>query len=293
MELEVTIMSGAGNIFSVMDNRKYEFSSIQLSSLAPYICSSSFGKRKTEGLIVINDTRGDSDVDFSALFFNPDGTSGMMCGNGARCAVLYSVKYNIIQKQSPFIRFTFANKSFSAEITDNLISIMFPLPISTEVDRKVNLENSIVVGDFIDVGSPHFIVFFETLPEANNKNFHTFDLISIGSKIRFHKEFEPEGTNVDLIQLDGDKVFIRTYERGVENETGACGTGALSVGFDLFYRKILNFPIKITPTSREELIVDAKFENNFIRNLFLVGRAEFLEVNTIKIEPHYVLLFKR
>lgn len=283
MEVEVTIMSGAGNIFSVIDNKKYKFTSIQLSSLAPYICSHSFSKRKTEGLIVIDDTVSDLDVDFSALFFNPDGTSGMMCGNGGRCAVLYSVKYNIIQKESPIINFSFANKFFSAEITDDLISIQFPLPISVEKDRKVNLENSNVVGDYIDIGSPHFIVFFESLPYAKKENFHTFDVVPIGSKIRFHKEFEPEGTNVDFIQLDGDQVLIRTYERGVENETGACGTGALSVGFDLFDRKILDFPIRVIPTSGEELIIDAKFENNVIKNLFLIGRAEVLEVNTIKI----------
>lgn len=293
MEVKVTIMSGAGNIFSVIDNRKYKFSSIQLSSLAPYICSHSFIKRKTEGLIVIDNPNDDSEVDFHALFFNPDGTSGMMCGNGGRCAVLYSLKYNIIQRHSPFISFSFANKLFFAEINDDLISIQFPLPISIERNRKVNLRNFNVVGDFIDVSSPHFIVFFETLPEAKKANFHTFDLVSIGSEIRFHKEFEPQGTNVDFIKLDGDKVFIRTYERGVENETGSCGTGALSVGFDLFYRKILNFPIRIIPTSGEELIIDAKFENNVIKNLLLIGRAEVLNANTIKIEPNYVLPFKR
>ncbi|MGQ9819986.1 MAG: diaminopimelate epimerase [Candidatus Kapaibacteriales bacterium] len=288
MEVEVTIMSGAGNIFSVIDNREYKFSDIQLSSLAPQICSQSFKKKKTEGLIVINEMSKDTSVDFSALFFNPDGTNGMMCGNGGRCAVFYAINNKIISKKLSSINFIIANQIYSAEITDNLISIKFPPPIFIEKDLRLSVENFNVSGDFIDSGSPHFVIFFETLPYLN-ESFHTFDVVTLGSKIRFHKKFQTSGTNVDFVYLDREKVFVRTYERGVEDETGACGTGALSVGFDLFNRKFFNFPIKIIPKSGEELIIDAKFENDAIKNLYLIGRAEVLEINKIKIEPHYVL----
>lgn len=283
MVIELTIMSGAGNVFSVIDNRVFNFSANELSALAPLICSRSYSKGKTEGLLVINDLSKISNADFDVLFFNPDGSTGMICGNGGRCAILYALEKNIVSKEKEKINFSFSNKTFSAYFDEKKISIEFPPPKTFRPNVELKINDFLIIGDFVDVGSPHFVLLLSTFGNIAMDEFRSFDVDGWGSKIRFHKHFCPNGTNVDFVFLHAGKIYLRTYERGVENETGACGTGALSVGYDLFVKKGFNFPLTIIPTSGEELQIDARFEGESIKNLILSGTAKILEKNIIKI----------
>lgn len=283
MEIDVSVISGSGNIFSVIDNRQYNFSFDKLSTLAPYLCSNSYSKGKTEGFLVIDNPPLNYGVDFTVHFFNPDGSSGMMCGNGGRCAVFFAAENRIITKGLQKIHFLLANQNYTAFINGETISIEFPPPFVFKPDISLRIDEITIKGDFIDVGSPHFIVFFDDFPVLFKNDFSNFDVTFWGSKIRNHTFFKPDGTNVDFVNYQSGLILLRTYERGVENETGACGTGALSVGYDAFLHKKLVFPIRIIPTSGEELQVEAKFEEGVMKKLILTGTATVLEKKKIKI----------
>ncbi len=271
MVVLIHIMSGAGNIFSVIDNRVYKFDKETLQNITSKICHVNPDK-PTEGFIAIN--AGDDEYDFHADFFNPDGTYGAMCGNGGRCAVLFAYNASMIHNPDR-CTFSMANTKYSARVLGNgIISVDFPSPLSINTDIEMKDEHRTLKGGYINVGSDHFIT------EINSEDFADFDIIPFARPIRYHKTFEPRGVNVNIFRLDtkNRKVSMRTYERGVEAETGACGTGAISTALYIALTKQWDSPITLIPTSGEELTVGFTItEANTIQNLRLEGNARFLD----------------
>lgn len=273
MKITVHLMSGAGNIFSVIDGRSHEFNRQTLQKIAHTICYHNPDK-PTEGFICVEG--GDSFIDFGAHFFNPDGSYGAMCGNGGRCAVLFAHSLSLVKKTShtPFVM---SSRTYTASInSDNTIRVSFPRPAVANKDVTVSVDGTEVKGGYFDVGSDHFVT------EIPFEEFESFDLVSFAKPIRYHKDFEPRGVNVNIFTYDTDKenrrVRLRTYERGVEAETGACGTGAISTALYIALTTGWSSPITLIPPSGDELRVYYNiFSPKDIGRVSLEGNACFLD----------------
>ncbi len=285
MRFEVKYMSGAGNTFTVIDNRKYKFPADYYKIIAPLLCGKNGIKQiHTEGLLIINEC---DEYDFDVFFFNPDGSDGMMCGNGGRCAVAFAVKENFIKniKANQRIVFKMAGGIYQGELINHHIRLFLPPPI--EIKDNINIETKDVSyqGIYVNVNSDHFVINYDKIKQTNKKSFFEFCVDTYAPSIRYHKAFEPRGVNVNFYDIETrQKIFLRTYERGVEAETGACGTGALSTMLAALMRKEIDLPVTIIPPSKIQLIADieGEFPDN-IKSLILEGSADIKKSTFIDI----------
>ncbi|TAL70669.1 MAG: diaminopimelate epimerase [Bacteroidetes bacterium] len=284
MKLSVTYMSGAGNLFSVIDNRKYRLNHARLVELSHIICQTK--TFKTEGLLVLSNLENYA---FKVDFYNPDGSFGVMCGNGARCAVVFSNKNNIFdikyfQNEIPFFM---CGRDYIGKYNDRNIIIYFPPPIKIQSQISLKLENETqgeIEGTYIDVGSQHFIVNLKKQAQWINVTIENFDLMNIAPNYRYHKLFAPKGVNFNIYdEIDKKTILLRTYERGVEGETGACGTGAISTVISSVMNNETEFPVTVIPTSKIPVIVDIVGTIDSIEQITLEGPAEFIGSDEIEI----------
>lgn len=205
--------SGAGNTFVVLDGRGKDVSSYRLPETVRDLCR----ENGTDGLMILLESEKS---DFRMEFFNPDGSTGMMCGNGGRCIAAFAAGLGIRPESEGEYRFEAPDGIHSARIlsTDGEVSMVRLKMAGPEGLRKVG------DGWFIDTGTRHFVR-FENDVEA-------VDVEREGKEIRWSKEFSPEGVNVNFVQRMPDgSITLRTFEKGVERETLACGTGAVASAF--------------------------------------------------------------
>lgn len=167
-------------------------------------------------------------LDFTMAFYNPDGSHGSMCGNGGRCAALYATRKGLA---GPSMRFDVLGREYRAEVTGECVRLYFPPPIEireTSVTAPVPLHGALY---FVHTGAPHLVVFLEQIGEPHAATLEDLDVGTIGRALREAPEFEPAGTNVNFLHIDHEGlIHIRTFEKGVEAETEACGTGTLASG---------------------------------------------------------------
>ncbi len=280
-------MSGAGNTFTVVDNRKYNFPPDFWSAKAYLLCTtSSINKIATEGLLVINETK---DYDFQVDFFNPDGSNGMMCGNGGRCAVFFAKENKFFDDKNE-ISFKMSGNIYYSKIENDKIHLYFPPPIEIKPNLRLKVGREFITGTYVNVGSDHFCFDYKEFKDLKKSNFREFCIDTYAPKIRFHQEFIPFGVNVNFYNLkDKNTIELRTYERGVEAETGACGTGAISTAITLKLQNKINIPVHIIPPSGKELMVDIIYDkNNTIKNLILIGDAEIKGTYEIELETKFI-----
>ncbi len=198
---------GTGNDFIMIDDRDENFpyqhhhkTSFDTTIIAN-LCERRFGIG-ADGLILI---RNHSNYDFEVIYFNADGSQSL-CGNGSRCAVLFAHNLGMVANTTHFLAIDGAHE---AKIEEELIHL-----------KMGNVSELVHHGEevFLDTGSPHFIQFVEAIDQ--------FDVVNEGRKVRYDDRFQPGGTNVNFVEECGEnELFVRTYERGVENETLSCGTG--------------------------------------------------------------------
>lgn len=248
--------SANGNTFYLLDARKEKAEEI-LSSLARRLCQTEKGK-KADGLLVLEQSK---EADIKMRIFNADGSEAEMCGNGARCAAYYLKNYDSKKGELKFETLAGAvkakiNKIVKIQLTNPKdIRLNLPLEVS---ERKIHVS-------FINTGVPHVVVFVN--------NIKILDVNHIGSLVRNHEKFKPAGANVDFVEISGpDSLKIRTFERGVESETLACGTGAVAaalIAFKLSFVKGTSITIK--PASGENLTVEFEYEDQKIDNVWLEG----------------------
>lgn len=272
--MEVEVMSGAGNIFSVIDNRKYKRSlqwfkdHIELMTL--------INNHKCEGVMIINESY---ETDFEVWYLNPDSSSGMMCGNGGRCAVEFAFRNKFIDKTKD-VNFKMAEEFYSASIKDNLIELLLPSPIDIEFNKKITLNDIDFYGDYININSDHYVINYD------NSYFVHFDfasdeIVKIAAELRHHTEFA-RGANINYYKRNHDYYLIRTFERGVESITGACGTGACATAISINRTHPAQNPIKLIPPSGEMLIVELIFDSqDKIKNFKLIGPAKKVDSKVI------------
>lgn len=211
MKVKFSKYNGAGNDFIVIDDRK---NNIEINPwLIEKLCNRNFGIGG-DGLILIKESKS---TDFEILHYTSDGNLGSLCGNGSRCAISFAYKNKIIGKKTRFDAF---DGIHNAEIiNDNLV----------KMEMKINsdiIENE--YGTWLDTGSPHLVI------EKDNTD--ELDVNLLASSIRYNEYYEKEGVNVNFIEKVSNETFkIRTYERGVENETLACGTGSTASAICMNY----------------------------------------------------------
>ncbi|MEQ8533384.1 MAG: diaminopimelate epimerase [Imperialibacter sp.] len=199
MEIRFHKYQGTGNDFILIDDRKLQFPDDL--TVIETLCHRRFGIG-ADGLILI---RKHPDYDFEMVYYNSDGTQSM-CGNGSRCAVHFAKSLGMTGDKTTFLS---TDGPHEATIKGDIVSVQL-----YDVDSVEELTD----GVFINTGSPHHIAFLEDV-----KN---FPVVPEGKAIRYSEAYAPKGTNVNFVELeDGNAIFVRTYERGVEDETLSCGTG--------------------------------------------------------------------
>ncbi|MFZ5800833.1 MAG: diaminopimelate epimerase [Candidatus Omnitrophota bacterium] len=256
-------MVAAGNDFVIAENLKGN-----LAKLAKEIC-----QRKTgigaDGLLVLEKSRR---ADYKMRVFNPDGSEAEMCGNGARCMALYISKAKKIKRQHFVLETLSGLIEAKVEKDNSFINMGIPQDIKLEV--ALNLTDGQIGVSSINTGVPHAVVFPPRLREG--------EVISLGREIRYHPKFAPRGTNVDFVEpIKRDLIKVRTYERGVENETLACGSGSVAAAIITFLknlpsRKKGNFTMQVLTLSTEILKVHFDFIKEKIFNVWLEGKARMV-----------------
>lgn len=260
MDLIFYKYQGAGNDFILADNRNGQYSGLKTETIQN-LCHRQFGIG-ADGLILLQHME---DFDFRMIYYNADGREGSFCGNGARCAVAFALQTGIIRKMEA--KFVAADGGHFAAITDKGIRV------SLRVEGGIKKSTK---GIFCDTGSPHLIVFSENLEEL--------DVFGKGQKIRYSKEFSKEGVNVNFVEEKPGMLLIRTYERGVENETLSCGTGVTAAALvHASEKNIASGPV-IVQSRGGELRVDFERSKKGFENVSLEGPAEFVFQGKIKCQ---------
>ncbi|MCB2203365.1 diaminopimelate epimerase [bacterium] len=191
--------------------------------------------------------------DFVMAFYNPDGSVGSMCGNGGRCAALFAERNGIAGND---MRFEVLGRSYHAVVDGSNIRLAFPPP--EEISREITLqwEGEACSLDFIDTGAPHALLFASALPSVLRRLLQDVDMQRVGTALRHHEHFAPRGCNVNVLEAGEDGVFsIRTFEKGVEAETEACGTGTLAAGMAAHLRLGTAPPIRLRTHGGDVLTV--------------------------------------
>jgi diaminopimelate epimerase len=264
-------MSGAGNDFIVIDKSKNKSASLKPNQIIK-LCNRRNGIG-ADGIILISDSK---DNDFAMEYFNADGSTGSLCGNGARCAIQYAS--NSKRLKNGKARFQSNDEIFNGQIINNgLVRFELKPPTRVKLNFKLKAANQLIKSHYADTGSPHVVIEIEDVlaqPKDLNsryRNIANFPVFEIGKEIRYHKDFSPVGANVNFIQIKNDEILIRTYERGVENETLACGTGSAAVAIIMNTHKNVKPPIKLKTWGGDELIVDFQRVGDRYEKLSLTG----------------------
>ncbi len=273
-KLNFTKMNGAGNDFILIDKTKN--TKLKLSKeFIEQICNRHKGIG-ADGVLVV---KPNNNYRFKLDYYNSDGSTGTLCGNGARCAIKYILDNYKVKKNK--IKFFFNNEVYKGYVGNNE-NITFVLNVTDNVQQNLQIEinGSIILGDFINTGSPHVVINWDDIKSIIKDDFNSFNVKDFGRQIRFAKLFEPNGTNVNFIKLTKQKNYIRTYERGVEDETLACGTGVVAasiVALEIFKRKL---PIDFYTYGGDTLTVDCKKIKQKKRKISLTGPAKINYIGT-------------
>jgi diaminopimelate epimerase len=265
-KLPFSKLQGTGNDFVIIDNRKNIFEAfckgIPEREAIKKICSRRTGVG-ADGLILIENSQV---ADFRWRFFNSDGSVAEMCGNGARCVARFTKEKGIALSR---MKFETLAGIIEAEVNGRNVKVKLPKP----KDLKLNIKVCGLTGHYINTGVPHFIVFVDRVDLVNVKE--------LGRKIRNDELFKPNGTNVNFAEVRLDRILVRTYERGVEDETLACGTG--SVASALIAAKVFSLPSPVTVETRSGELLKVYFDEN-LEEIFLEGETVYVYEGELRRE---------
>ncbi|MFE3848996.1 diaminopimelate epimerase [Flavobacterium sp. LB3P45] len=260
MQIEFYKYQGTGNDFVMIDNRSNFFPKENIQLIA-HLCDRRFGIGG-DGLILLeNDTK----TDFKMVYYNSDGNQSSMCGNGGRCLVAFAKKLNVIQDNTTFIA---TDGLHHASVAENGIVSLQMIDV---VDVKITADYV-----FMNTGSPHHIQLVEDLEH--------YDVKENGARIRYGELYGKQGSNINFVKKIDETTFsLRTYERGVEDETLACGTGATAVAIAMnVLGETKANSIDLNVEGGKLVVSFDEIEGKFT-NVFLKGPAEFVFKGTIEI----------
>ena len=269
MVLQFTKMNGAGNDFILADDRSQ---SIRLTrEQITRLCDRHRGVGADGLFFLVPCSSGRAD--WAWRFYNSDGSEAEMCGNGARCFARFVQRLTGVKKG---ISFETGAGVIGAAFEGELVTVDLTRPKDLRLGQKVDLTSGTEIVHFVNTGVPHVVVFVADADRAQ--------VSSLGREIRNHRLFAPAGTNVNFVQLAGSNcIRVRTYERGVEGETLACGTGVTAAA--LITARVNDFapPISVQVQGGDTLQVSFKGENGGFRDVRLTGPAEFVFQGTVEI----------
>jgi diaminopimelate epimerase len=270
LSLDFIKCSGAGNDFVLVDSMN-EGLRLDKPGLARAICSRHFGVGG-DGLLLIEPS---TKADFSMLYFNADGSFGGMCGNGGRCIAMYAHRAGYA---GGTMRFEALGRIYKAAIVGEEVRLGMTDPARFRRGLRLRTKGQEVEAHFIDTGSPHLVVVESDL--------ESIDVQGRGSELRFHGEVAPEGANVNFVQvLDPSTIRIRTYERGVEGETLACGTGSVASAVVSSLLGLCRPPVSVRVRSGETLRVDFETSDHNTTHVTLQGSAYILFKGRLLYDP--------
>jgi diaminopimelate epimerase len=260
--IEFYKMSGSGNDFIIIDNRDLSLNVGDLPTFARRVCARKISVG-ADGLFLIEPSMT---VDFKWQFFNSDGSVADMCGNGSRCVARYAYLKGIAPKEMSFE--TIAG-IISAEVNGDIVKVKLTNPSTVETGIKIDADGQKFILDSIDTGVPHAVVFVDDLDDCA-----VFDL---GRKIRRHECFQPRGTNANFATvIDRHKIRVRTYERGVEDETLACGTGMVAAVLTAAQRGLVESPTDVLVQSGETLRIYFTKKDDRFGEIYLEGKVKIV-----------------
>lgn len=263
-------MSGTGNDFILIDHRKPFLSPDEMQDFARLVCRHKFSAG-ADGLILIEK---DSEVDFCWQFFNADGSRAEMCGNGARCAARFAYRAGIAPTS---MRFRTVAGVIAAEVVGDGVKIKLTPPTELRMARELDLGGVTKSVFSVNTGVPHVVCLVEDLAST--------PVIEWGRMIRYHEEYQPAGTNVNFVGSSVEGLAVRTYERGVEGETMACGTGAVASALIAVTIGQTESPVRVITSGGDELIIHlAKNSGGQIDQVFLEGPAKFIYDGQLQAE---------
>jgi diaminopimelate epimerase len=252
-------MTGCGNDFIIIDNRQKILDADKLGDLVQKVCAHKLSAG-ADGLVLIEPSQK---VNFKWRFFNSDGSVGEMCGNAARCVARFAVLKGIAPMKMAFE--TLAGV-IEAEVAGRQIKVLMPPPTGLKLDIDVPIDGQSHQMYFVNTGVPHAIKFVENAASVSVKD--------LGKKVRFHSRFQPAGTNADFVQVvDGKHIKVRTYERGVEDETLACGTGAVGSALIAAKKGFVDSPVEVQTSGGEILKIYFQPKGDGFERVFLEGDA--------------------
>ncbi len=247
-------MTGSGNDFVVIDNRKNTVAKRKQAAVA--LCDRKFGVG-ADGLLLLENSKK---ADFRMRIFNSDGSEAEMCGNGLRCILRFASVRGIAGKKN--MRVEIGAGVLEGEVNGRTVKAQLSVAGKPATGLKIPLESGEITGHFINTGVPHTVIVTDALQNIR--------VNELGPLIRNHRMFHPKGTNVDWIEIKSRRsISIRTYERGVEGETLSCGTGSVAGAIISFLLDKTDPPVKVTARSGEILTVD--FDDN-LRKVWLEGK---------------------
>ena len=260
--IEFYKMSGSGNDFIIIDNRDLSLNVGDIRDFVRKVC-----RRKlsvgADGLFLIEPS---DKADFKWQFYNSDGSTAEMCGNGSRCVARYAYIKSIAGKKMSFE--TIAG-IISAEVDDDVVKVKLTDPSTVKKGEEIDVDGRTFTLDSVNTGVPHAVAFVD--------NLQSFAVAEWGRKIRFHEHYAPQGTNADFAAVLGPQgIQLRTYERGVEDETLACGTGMVAAVLAAARRDLVVSPVDVLVQSGETLRIYFTRKDDGFTEIYLEGAVKMV-----------------
>ncbi len=262
MRIPFMKMSGSGNDFIFIDHRKPILSEGQMSEFAQKVC-----RRRVsvgaDGLVLV-ERSGKADVKWR--FFNADGSEAEMCGNAGRCLGRFAFLKGIT---GPSLTFETLAGILSAQVDDKRVKLEMTKPYGLKLDETIMIGQKKQVLSSINTGVPHAVIFVGDFKEV--------DVVQGGREIRYHSHFSPKGTNVNFVRVEkSSEISVRTYERGVEDETLACGTGAVASALVAAFKGLVTSPVSVRTTGGEVLTVHFEIGGSEVRKVLFEGEVHVI-----------------
>ena len=269
-QVPFTKMSGSGNDFILIDNRSRVLQESKIAAFIAGVCRRRLSAG-ADGVILIE---ASETADFRWRFFNSDASPAEMCGNGARCAARFAFLQGICGAR---LRFETGAGRVEAQVEGMRVKVKMPDPQDLRLDLRVDLASGPLTVSSVNTGVPHAVVLTDGVEGV--------DVAGLGREIRFHPQFAPAGINADFISKESQGgIAIRTYERGVEGETLACGTGAVA-GALVAARKLgLTSPVSVRTAGGEHLTVHFENRSGFYRDVYQEGNARWIYTGVLHPE---------
>ncbi len=271
MKIGFTKMHGSGNDFVVIDNLEggREIGPEQVVRL----CHRRFGIG-ADGVLLLEEP-GDTGLDARMVYYNADGSRGEMCGNGARCFTAFALSRGLGSGKE--LRFMTDAGALTAAVTNGRYTIQMRPPGDTKLDRTLELANGPATVHYTNTGVPHAVRFVDDIEAV--------DIRREGAELRYHAAFAPKGANANFVEIrDDGTLLIRTYERGVEDETLACGTGVTAAGIVAHLIRGVPGPVQVNVRSGDTLTVDFTVKGQReVENVLMTGPAATVFTGTIEL----------